>query len=372
MRNQSVAEWLEENYPTYVGNVTVDPAGKETERRIVKDHSELKVEVPHYSYKRYGYGLCNVVAQKFASAISALNLGFSARLTNCGMAAISTVLSAMGKRNMFIGQVLYPETECFFADFFADSTVRHGKGSDLPTYSDASLFLEPVGNGLGMPVFDLESVFRNVWENEIAVILDNTLLTCSLLNPFEVYAKIQKEKGDPKMQLIYVESLSKHYRAGVNDVVTAGIIVGPDNFISKVDNVIMRNGTYLQFPCLRELPFDLFSACCKIMPQLCENAKAAADFLRKHPKVKEVSYPDLPNGAGGVLYFVVDDRNTKEVISGMEATFNAYMGSFGHAHTTWIPFGKFLQDVPKGLIRLAVGFETKPQDLISALRSVLG
>lgn len=375
MLNQSVLDWLQKNYPDYCNRVTVNSEEKEPEREMIKAYGAFGIEMPPYSYKRYGYGLSHLVAQTFAHWTGALELGFSARLTNCGMAAISTILDTISKHGMVLAsEVLYPETRHLLANCYKGKDCYVG-ATDLVnclTCNTTLVFLESVGNGLGMPIYDVESVFKRIWKDEVTVVLDNTLLTCCLLNPFEIYAKIQKELGNPKMQFIYIESLSKHYRTTHHDLITAGIIIASNNFIKKVDEVIMRNGAYLQFPCLEKLPFDLFAACKKIMPQLCKNAKAVAGFLREHPKVKGVFYPDLPNGAGGLLYFVVEESRVDEVIPLFESEFGAYMGSFGHPDTSWVPFGKLVKDNPKGLIRLAVGYREEPQDIVDRLKKVLG
>ncbi len=371
MWNKSVAQWLEENYSDYDRSLTVGLDKKGPEKEMIKAYEAFDIEMPPYSYKRYGYALSHLAAQTFAHWTGALKLDFSARLTNCGMAAISTVFTVMGKRSIdFASSVLYPETK----NLLSRHLVYYGKDDLLASvlaWGKHSIFLESVGNGLGMPVFDIKEAFLEAWEKDVIVVLDNTLLTCCLLNPFEIYKKIREDRGCPKMQLIYVESLSKHYHAVDSDLVTAGIIVGPNDFIKKVDKVIMRNGVYLQFPCLEKLPFDLFAACSNIMPQLCKNAKAVAEFLRNHSEVKEVFYPDLPNGAGGLLYFVVEDGKADKVIPLFESEFGAYMGSFGHPNTSWVPFGKLVEGNPKGLIRLAVGYREEPQDIISRLKDVL-
>lgn len=384
MLNQSVLDWLQRNYPDYCNRVTVNSEEKEPEREMIKAYGAFSIEMPPYSYKRYGYGLSHLVAQTFAHWTGALELGFSARLTNCGMAAISTVLAAILSqqenlmactRSVYTNKILYPETRKLFRSYWGNSSYLAEIG-DLIGYtffrSPFLIFSEPVGNGSGMPVTDVDGLFRRAWKEDAVLVLDNTLLTCCLLNPFEIYAKLQRELGDPKMQLIYVESLSKHYRVNGQNLVTAGIIVAPNDFIKKVDEVIMRNGAYLQFPCLEKLPFDLFAACDNIMPQLCKNAEAVAAFLKKHSKVKEVFYPDLPNGAGGVLYFIIEDSEADEAIRLLENEFGVYMGSFGHPHTSWIPFGKLVEGNPKGLIRLAVGCEEEPQKIVDRLKKVLG
>ncbi len=381
MKNQSVREWLRKCYPDYDGNVTVSSVRKKTERKIVEDHRDLSVSVPPYSYKRYGFALSHIVAQKFVQAIGALRFGFHARLTNCGMAAIATALNAVDGRfleKIFVGEISYPETRHLF-DSYPNKVVSYGSSDKLMKLLDKKankpslIFFETVGNGQTMPALDVKELFEKCWKRDVTIILDNTLLTCCILNPFEIYNEMQTAKGRPTMQLIYIESLSKYYRADENDLVTAGIIVGPKVFISDVDKVVMCNGTYLPFLCLCELPFDLFAACQKIMPLLCKNTKKVAIFLRQHPKVSEVSYPNgyFPKGVGGVLYFVVDTDHIEEVSCRMNDIFGPYKGSFGHPYTSWVPFGKFFKDVPKGLIRLAVGSQEHPENIISRLTNTL-
>jgi cystathionine beta-lyase/cystathionine gamma-synthase len=377
IQTKTVGEWLKDNYPDYCGMVTVNSEEKEPEREMVKAYGAFNVEMPPHSYKRYSYALSHIVAQNFAHSVGALGLNFSARLTNCGMAAISTILAVVfsQRRNcmVFANKVLYPETRKLLRSYREKATIV--ESDDLLNclfFARPLIFSEPVGNGSGMPVTDVDGLFRKTWKEDAVVVLDNTLLTCRLLNPFWIYTSLKKELGDPKMQFIYVESLSKHYRVGDKDLVTAGIIVAPNDFIKEVDKTIMRNGAYLQFPCLEKLPFGLFTACNNIMTKLSDNAKNAAEFLRKHPKVKEVSYPDLKNGAGGILYFIVEDEEVENVLPRMAETFGFYKGSFGHPHTSWVPFGKLVDGNPKGLIRLAVGYQEEPQEIVHRLKEALG
>lgn len=369
----SVGDWLKELHPDYDGAVTVDVNAKEVENKIAEEFGDLRIRKTPYTYKRYGYGLSELVAQKFALMAEALELGFSARLTNCGMAAIKTVFDVLGvgvRGQCIASNVLYSETKKLLRGqlpnvlFVNPETLLGMISEKCPPF----IFIEPVGNGWGMPVCDLRAIFINVWNQETTLIVDNTLLSCANLNPFRVLRHLKHDLGEPRFRLVYVESLSKHYRAGYDDPVTAGVIVAPDEMMegeNGIDAMIARNGSYLQFPCLREMPFDLFAACEEIMGKINENGRLTAKFLQKLGV--SVSYPDLPH-ASGVIYFVVDD-DIDGVIVRMQEQFGPRKGSFGHLYTTWVPFGKLIPGNPPGLIRLAVGSK---DDIVEIMRKLNG
>jgi cystathionine gamma-synthase len=125
------------------------------------------------------------------------------------------------------------------------------------------------------------------------------------------------------------------------------------------------------------------------MDRHCDNAEKIADFLTRHPKVKRVLYPGLPEHPGhevaakqmrrfgGMISFRVDDpaeaericNGTKvftlaESLGGIESLIE-HPGRMTHASVA----GSALE-VPADLIRLSVGIETV-EDLISDLSRAL-
>jgi len=381
MVRQSVGQWLEATCPNY--DTALSPVSREAERELA---ASFDVNVPDIPYARYGNTISLAVAKNYADRVGATGLGFEARLTNCGMAAIRAVFET-GIRcyadHLAAGKVLYGLTDELFRtapDLFRTTKPHRfnavrGLGPDVfPTGMRFMVFVETIGNGIPMPVFVLEKFLREHWNNQEVLVVDGTFTTCALLNPFGVYDRVRRDFGPGTIKLVYVESLSKYYRTGDIDHGTAGIIVAPQVFIAECDKVL-AHGFGIQYPQLADFPVDLFGACAEVMPRLSFNAKAAAEFLRGHPRVRNVWYPgwdsELARGAGGVLYLEVetDERGAGERLFEPVIPFRA---SFGHAQSTHVDFGQFNQSLPPGTIRLAVGTRETPSQVVAKLQTALG
>ncbi len=388
----SVREWVK-NWSAPQLDLALSPRDRTVERMMAE---RMGVEFPQIGYTRYRSILADVVAHEFARRVGALDIGFEARLTNSGMAAVEAVVEAAEIQpgdNIARGEVLYSMTPQVLerrrgltggrltldvlpadAGNFFDAAKK-----DYQRYSRRMFFFETIGNGRPMPVFEFDGVLRDVWRWENTwLVLDNTFLTCVLFNPFAVYARVREEFGeDPRVKFVYVESLSKHYRAhGGFDHAPGGIVIGPKDFIAKCDEALQFGGV-MTTPTLLDFPYDLYDAAAAVMPQLSRNAAAAAEFLRGHSQTKEVWYPDLAerlsqaSGAGGVLFFEAKveqpgfgERVLAEVIPPR--------ASFGHDDTTHVDFGSLDPKFPPGLIRLAVGARETPQEVVSKLEACLG
>lgn len=384
MKHETVETWLARCYPGYENAVTVSAREKQVEYQLVADQPDLRATVPTYSYKRYGYALSHLVAQKMASSLGALALGFAARLTNSGMSALAVIketLSFSTERPIVLGNVLYGETPKLFAR--TQATLLFVESADLcaikevTAESPALYIFETVGNGPGMPVLDLPAVFRILWQEESTLVLDNTLLSAAIFNPFVLYQQLMQELGRPKLRFVYVESLSKFYRATDRDEVTAGILIAPDEFISECDETL-KLGYYLQYACLARLPMDLLAAAQERVKLLSKTAKVLSQSLETHPNVVQVWYPDtelqrIYNCSGGVLLFlIVRDDCATQILGRIKVTLGEFKGSFGHTQTTYLPLGQLLPGkYPVGLIRLAVGTETTDSELVEQFTRIL-
>jgi len=374
-----VQEWLDEHYPKYNAAVTASQADKRLEQEIIDSHPYLKVPQPGFSYKRYGYGLSNLVAQKFAYKIGAQYLGFSGRLTNCGMSAIGAVLDALdldASDKVMIGKVMYSETPKMLKKkglqiIEVDCSYLEDVQKEFIKNSPKVVMFESVGNGPGMPVFHFCEALKFFWDKDVVFILDNTLLSAVLDNPFFWYEPALKHWWNkPRMKFVYIESLSKFYKTGDEDKVTAGIIVAPEELIKEIDEVIPY-GYYLQYPCLANLPWDLLAVAIKILPEVSETALQIYDFLSEHDNVLSVDYCKRPKGGGGVLYFVINTNDAEEAKERMQRGFGSWKGSFGHPKTTYIPFGYFLDKESPGLVRLAIGYKDSYKNIVAKLKESL-
>jgi cystathionine gamma-synthase len=125
------------------------------------------------------------------------------------------------------------------------------------------------------------------------------------------------------------------------------------------------------------------------MRQHCENARAVATFLDRHPRVEQVLYPGLPSHPGhgiaarqmrdfgGMVSFLAESEEeavglvarTKiwklaESLGGVESLIE-HPARMTHASTADAPFA-----APRNLIRLSVGLESV-EDLIADLEAAL-
>ncbi len=355
---------------------------------------------PPIGYARYAGTVAHrAVEDQFLTDIGA-PVGYSARLTNSGMSAITTAFrSTFGYwkprqnlcavSNIVYGDTMYSLTRRWiWSDARFDSRLANdiavANSADVGNIiqkmegTNSVLFFETIGNGKGMPVLDLENLMRRIWDTDCILVLDNTFLTCALLNPFVIMDCLETEIGHSRtFTFVYVESLSKYYRADTEDHDPGGIIVASEKFIGLCDDEL-QNGGVMANSVLRKFPFSLFDACSRVMLPLSENASAAADFLRGHPFVEKVWYPDnhpviqaeAGGQAGGVLYFLHNDveqgAGKRLMVAGgiPEAT------SFGHPDTTHIDWSLFGEQF--GLVRLAVGFMEEPHEVVAKLEHALG
>ncbi|OGH71090.1 MAG: hypothetical protein A3C90_00520 [Candidatus Magasanikbacteria bacterium RIFCSPHIGHO2_02_FULL_51_14] len=386
----SVAEWLENNGGKVDLNVSPNPADREDERLMAK---VFGVELPKIPYARYGTTVSLVGAEWFCRSVGAEELGFAARLTGSGMSAIQLALRAAGWGTIIAGKVLYGLTPEELNDLSATygvpvHYVDSGNLEDIMSAVAAvegkkTLFFETIGNGVPMPVLDLRGLLKEIWTREdVTLILDNTFATCALFNPFSpanCLARLTAELGNPACTFVYLESLSKYYRADVTrDPATGGVIMAPQKFMTeRVDPRLMR-GHVIATPALLTFPADLYGACKRVMLRLSTNAEAVAQFLSAHRRVgrENVWYPIEDNrglfrdGMGGVLYFNVpgEERGVGARLFESHIPFRA---SFGHAESTHVDFGAFGKD-PPGLIRLAVGVNETPEEVVENLEACLG
>src|SRR5436190_7387764 len=207
------------------------------------------------------------------------------------------------------------------------------------------------------------------------VVVDNTFATPYLQRPLEL-------GGD-----IVVHSTTK-YLGGHSDVI--------GGFAATNDPTIAERLTFLQ----KSLgavpgPFDCWLVLRGIktlavrMRQHCENARAVAYMLSRHPRVERVLYPGLPTHPGheiaarqmrdfgGMMSFLAESEEeaialvarTKvfelaESLGGVESLIE-HPARMTHASTADAPFA-----APPNLVRLSVGLESA-RDLIADLESAL-
>ncbi|WP_069806567.1 trans-sulfuration enzyme family protein [Vulcanisaeta thermophila] len=345
-------------------------------------------EVPHtipLKYSREDNPTVYAVETKMAELEGgAAALGFSS-----GMAAITTVLIALGKPGSRIVMPLdvYGSTLVFmemFSKYGINITITDpGTESVIKALDKGAdfVFVESVSNPL-LRVYDIPSIVRAAKDVGAVVIVDNTLATPIGMTPLEHGTDI------------VIHSATK-YLSGHNDAV-AGFMVGGDvNLVNTVWDWRRVLGTIMEPQTAFLVDRGLKTLHVRMKAHE-ENARAVAEFLSEHPKVKRVYYPCLPNhetyevarkllrNCGGIVSFEVKGsmedamrvyRSVKLIIpsvsfGGVESIIT-HPGTTTHRH--WTPDMKARAGIRDNLLRLSVGLEDVEdviEDLDRALRSV--
>lgn len=237
-----------------------------------------------YFYSRFG----NPTTRAFERDLAALEGGEDALAFSSGMAAISMlILAHCGAGDHLVAQRrLYGGT----AIFVAGELTRFGVEVTYVEEPDPDniraairpqtklVYLETPSNPL-LHIIDIAACARAAHEAGLPVAFDNTFCTPYLQRPLELGATYS------------LHSATKFF--GGHDVV-GGAIVGPAESIRRIRHTIYKDlgpapmpmASYLFWRGLKTLPLRL--------DRHCDNARAIASFLQKHPKVERVYYPGLP------------------------------------------------------------------------------
>ena len=258
-------------------------------------------------YGRYG----NPTQQAVESRLAALEGAEAALLFSSGMAAVTSTLLAMLRKD---AHVVFT-SDCYRKTRqFADTVLKKfGVLCDLvpPSVqaieaalkpSTALIFTESPTNPY-MSVIDLERLVSLARDRKIKTVIDSTFATPLNQRPLEFGVDL------------VIHSATK-YLGGHNDLL-AGCILGRKGLVSAIKDyqgmlgaVPDPTGCYL-------LGRGLKTFALRVARQNA-NGQAIAEFLERHPKVKRVHYPGLPShpdhavarrqmkGFGGVVSFEID------------------------------------------------------------------
>ncbi|MEL9990409.1 MAG: cystathionine gamma-synthase family protein [Thermoproteus sp.] len=229
----------------------------------------------------------NPTVRAFERVMAALESGADALAFNSGMAAISTLAIYLLSR----GEVLLTTKEAYGATLRFFSALEDKFDVKLvKTYPSTEavvegikaarpkvVFLETITNPT-LKVLDLPEVVKTAKDLGAVVVVDNTFATPVLLNPLALGAD-------------YVVHSATKYIAGHNDVV-GGVVVTRDvnrdlwTYRAMLGGIMQPLEAFL---CMRgaKTLYPRFETQSK-------NAKAIAEFLSEHNKIKEVIYPGLP------------------------------------------------------------------------------
>lgn len=232
-----------------------------------------------------------------------------------------------------------------------------------------------------MNIIDIKAVSKLAKKYQILVAVDNTFATPYLQTPLDLGADI------------VMHSATK-YLGGHSDVVVGALVVKDKNLADKLYFIQNASGAVCG-------PMDSFLVLRGIktlhvrMQRHCENGKAIAEYLTKHPKIEKVYWPgfeDHPNHQiaksqmkdfGGMISFVPKGSSYEAAIKMVEKlkifTLAESLGGVeslaGHpasmTHASIPQEERKKSGVVDALIRLSVGIEDEA-DLIGDLEQAIG
>jgi len=341
-----------------------------------------------YCYSRYE----NPTSAALEELVTALEGGSGARACASGMAALEmAVLTALTDRRkrVLAASALYGATprlllevleplgvESRFVDICDLAAVERA----VADFQPGCVLMETISNPL-LRVGPVDRIAPLARAAGAALVVDNTFATPLLVRPLELGASMA------------VHSLTK-YLAGHGDVL-GGIVIADDAHLPTLRALSRTRGPLLG-------PFESYLAMRGVktfalrMERQCANAARVADWLRTHPRVERVYYPDdpehpdattirrlLPEGLrGAVVSFEIRGAGRDGAFRIMDSLRTIVRAtSLGDVHTMILhPVMSSHRDVaPKqrermgirdDLLRLSVGIEAV-EDIIADLERAL-
>ena len=341
-----------------------------------------------YVYVRYS----NPTVAAFEEAVASLEGAEAAQAYSSGMAAIHGSLLGSGAK---AGATVVAAMDVYGATFTLlrglltslGTTARMVNVSDLDQVESAlketesvCLLVETISNPL-LKVADIPTLAGLAHRYGASLLVDNTFASPYLFNPLFSGAD-------------YAIHSATKYISGHGDVLAGVVCTSAANkkvlfeLNKMVGGVLGSFEAYLALRGLKTLPLR--------MAQQCGNAQRVAEWLQKHPHIKSVNYPGLPDhpqhalaetlfegrGYGGVVSFELAGADKAKVYRFMEeltvfqpATtlgdiYSLVLHPATSSHRGLTPEERARVGIPDGLIRLSTGIES-PDDLLTDLESAL-
>jgi methionine-gamma-lyase len=315
---------------------------------------------------------------------------FGAKVFSSGMAAIFAALSTLSndREGFFIkGDVMYHSAgELLKKDGKGRCMVGSLPGVELDLNSQNSPniltnYLEMNKNGQNIPVLgiiletvanptityaDIRSLAEIAHNYDTPLIVDNTILSPYLLEPFRMGADI------------VIQSITKNF-GGQGDMV-GGVAVGPNEFMKKLHEQRTHTGGVMSIDNAYEYATRIPNFI-KNIETSCKNSKYLANELQTIDSI-DVNYPNLDGKtregyAGNVLSFEFKGDNDQDVYN-KSVKFHEHLMenkdlvkcavSFGEPKTLVVPYASQFGDLdiiketnafPVGLVRVGVGRENQ-------------
>ena len=341
-----------------------------------------------YVYLRYS----NPTVEAFEKAVASLEGAEAAQAYSSGMAAIHSALLGSGVKN---GSTVVAAMDVYGATFNILRGLLTTLGVNPRMVNAANLsevevaiketkpvclLVETISNPL-LKIADIPALANLAHSHNAALIVDNTFASPYLFNPILHGAD-------------YAVHSATKYISGHGDVLAGVVATSAENkkvlfeMNKLVGSVLGSFEAYLALRGLKTLSLRVV--------QQCRNALQVAEWLQKHPRVKKVNYPGLPNhpqhtlaerlfenkGYGGVLSFELDGAGKAEVYRFMEALtiflpattlgdiWSLVLHPATSSHRGLTPEERASVGIPDGLVRLSMGIESA-DDLMTDLESAL-
>jgi cystathionine beta-lyase/cystathionine gamma-synthase len=341
-----------------------------------------------YVYSRYS----SPTVAAFEEAVASLEEAEAAQAYSSGMAAIHAALLGSGVK---AGVMVVAAMDVYGATFTLlrgllttlGVTVRMVEVTDPAEVESAlketeavCLLAETISNPL-LKVADIPTLAGLAHRYGASLLVDNTFASPYLFNPLFSGAD-------------YAVHSATKYISGYGDVLGGVIATSAANKKALFELNKMVGGmlgpfeAYLALRGLKTLPLR--------MAQQCRNAQQVAEWLQKHPRVKNVNFPGLPDhpqhalvetlfegrGCEGVVSFELDGANKAKVFRFMEALaifqpattlgdiYSLVLHPATSSHRGLTPEERARVGISDGLVRLSMDIEST-DDLLSDLDSAL-
>ena len=306
-----------------------------------------------------------------------------------GLAAIDAVLKLLEPGNEVIStNDVYGGSYRLFKQIFEKFGITFhfigmqnaNKIEEYVTANTRLLWVETPTNPM-MNIVDIKAVSRIAKKHQILLAVDNTFATPYLQTPLDLGADI------------VMHSATK-YLGGHSDVILGALVVKNKELADKLYFIQNASGAVCG-------PMDSFLVLRGIktlhvrMQRHCENGKAIAEYLVKHPKIEKVYWPGFENHPnhriaksqmndfGGMISFVPKGSSIEDAIRIIEnlRVFTLAESLGGVESLAGHPVSMTHASIPKAereksgvvdaLIRLSIGIEDV-DDLIADLNQALG
>ena len=337
-----------------------------------------------YEYSRAS----NPTRTALENALASIENGTRGLAFSSGLAATDCILRSFKAGDEVIAMDdLYGGTYRMFSRVYKDSGIKFhfvdmtdiAKLKSLINENTKLIWVETPTNPL-MKLADIQEIAKITKEHKIWLAVDNTFATPYLQKPLDLGADI------------VMHSATK-YLGGHSDVIAGALIVKDEALGEQLHFQQFATGATLG-------PMDSFLVLRGIktlslrVQRHCENGEKVVDFLIKHPKIKTVYYPGLPDhpfheiakkqmkAFGGMVSFTFNSGKKEDSIAfleklkvftlaeslgGVESLAN-HPALMTHAS---IPADKRAEvGITDDLVRLSVGIEDA-EDLIADLEQAL-